>query len=216
MKDRVGSAVAMKPACMGSVILAGLLAWTAMPAGCLAAAPEQAGVPVREARLMVATAADELDALVSAARGAAPQGGPGGQPAFWSAAGALQRALTDLDGALAAGDPACLLILGEAQRSLVAVQVALRRAGAWRGERAAETGAPGSAGGEETARRMTALTGVVGRLARAFGREAVPAAQRGDGLSAAQTLQLQSMARAARAWRAALPALTAAARQQGD
>ncbi|HXO39933.1 MAG TPA: hypothetical protein VN999_00680 [Thermoanaerobaculia bacterium] len=201
---------------MGSVILAGLLAWTAMPAGCLAAAPEQAGVPVREARLMVATAADELDALVSAARGAAPQGGPGGQPAFWSAAGALQRALADLDGALAAGDPACLLILGEAQRSLVAVQVALRRAGTWREKRAAETGAPGSAAGEETARRMTALTGVVGRLARAFGREAVPAAQRGDGLSAAQTLQLQSMARAARAWRAALPALTAAARQQGD
>jgi hypothetical protein len=165
---------------------------------------------------MVAAAADELDALVGAARGEAPQGGPGGQPAFWSAAGGLQRALADLDGALAAGDPACILILGEAQRSLVAVQVALRRAGTWRERRAAETGASGAAAGAATARRMTALAGTVGRLARAFGREAVPAARRGDGLSAAQAQQLQSMARAARSWRAALPALTAAARQQGD
>lgn len=164
---------------------------------------------------MVAAAADELDALVSAAGGAAPRGGPGGQPAFWSAAGALQRALADLDGALAAGDPAVILIFGEAQRSLVAVQVAIRR-GTWRERRAAETGAPGTAAGEETGRRMTALAGAVGRLARAFGREAVPAAQRGDGLSAAQALQMQGMARAARAWRAALQALTAAARQQGD
>jgi hypothetical protein len=229
---------------MGSVILAAVLAGAAMPAGCLAAlgesprggvapappahlveaapascaaAPGQAAdVPVREARLMVAAAADELDALVSAARGAAPRGGPGGQAAFWSAAGALQRALADLDGALAAGDPASFLILGEAQRSLVAVQVALRRAGTWRERRAAETGTSGSAAGDETARRMTALAGTVGRLARALGREAVPAARPGDGLSAAQALQLQNMARAARAWRAALPALTAAARQQGD
>jgi hypothetical protein len=165
---------------------------------------------------MVAAAADELDALVAAARGTAPQGGPGGQPAFWSAAGALQRALADLDGALAAGDPACISILGEAQRSLVAVQVALRRAGTSRQRRAAETGAPGTAADEATARRMTGLAREVGRLARAFGREAVPAARRGDGLSAAQAQQLQAMARAARAWRAALPALTAAARQQGD
>ncbi len=237
---------------MVRAILAGVLAWTALPAGCLAAlgpgqppatalwlvpggtpggtpggplAPGQAGAPVREARLTVAAAADELDALVSAARGAAPRGGPGGQPAFWSAAGALQRALADLDGALAAGDPAVFLILGEAQRSLVAVQVTLRRAGTWRERRAAETGASGTAAetgasgtaaDEETRRRMTALAGAVGRLARAFGREAVPAARRGDGLSAAQAQQVQSMARAARAWRAALPALTAAARQQGD
>ncbi len=165
---------------------------------------------------MVAAAADELDALVSAARGEAPQGGPGGQPAFWSAAGALQRALADLDGALAAGDPAFFSVLAEAQRSLVAVQVALRRAGTWRERRAAERGASGSAAGEETARRMTALAAAVGRLAGAYGREAVPVAPRGGGLSAAQALQLQSMARAARAWRAALPALAAAARQQGD
>jgi hypothetical protein len=231
----------MRPAYIGSAILAGVLAWTAMPAaGSLSpasalwlapggtpvgapggtpgdlSAPGQAGVPVREARLMVAAAADELDALVAAARGEAPQGGPGGQPAFWSAAGALQRALADLDGALAAGDPAFLSILGEAQRSLVAVQVALRRAGTWRERRAAETGASGSAAGEESARRMTALAAAVGRLAGAYGREAVPAAPRGGGLSAAQALQLQSMARAARSWRAALPALAAAARQQGD
>src|ERR1700720_3861021 len=162
MKDRVGSAVAMKPACMGSVILAGLLAWTAMPAGCPAAGPGPGRGPPPAGR-----------------RTGGPGGGPGGQPAFWSAAGALQRALADLDGALAAGDPACLLILGEAQRSLVAVQVALRRAGTWREKRAAETGAPGSAAGEETARRMTALTGVVGRLARAFGPAGRPAAPAG-------------------------------------
>src|SRR5260370_15561071 len=36
------------------------------------------------------------------------------------------------------------------------------------------------------------------------------------GLGAAQARQLQAMARAARTWRAGLPALTAAARQQGD
>jgi hypothetical protein len=171
---------------------------------------------------MVAAAAGELDALVSVARGEAPQGGPGGQPAFWSAAGALQRALADLDGALAAGDPAFISILGEAQRSLVAVQVACRRTGTWR-ERgrvaetgAAETGAASPAAGEETARRMTALAAAVGRLAGTSGREAVPAAPRGAGLSAARALQLQGMARAARRWRAALPALAAAARQEGD
>jgi hypothetical protein len=179
--------------------------------------PRQAGVPVREARLMVAAAADDLDALVSAARGEAPRGGPGGQPAFWSAAGALQRALADLDGALAAGDPAFFSILGEAQRSLVAVQVACRRAGTWRERRhAEEAGASGSAASEETARRMSALAAAMGRLAGAYGREAVPAAPRGGGLTAAQALQLQGMARAARSWRAALPALAAAARQQGD
>jgi hypothetical protein len=166
---------------------------------------------------MAAAAADELDALVTAARGEAPQGGPGGQPAFWSAAGALQRALADLDGALAAGDPAFFSILGEAQRSLVAVQVACRRAGTSRERRrAAEAGASSSAASEETGRRMSALTAAVGRLAGAYGREAAPAARRGGGLSAAQVLQLQSMARAARSWRAALPALAAAARQQGD
>jgi hypothetical protein len=293
----------MRQVCIGSAILAGVLAWTAVPAGCVAAlgalgapprsgvaptppahpaeavpasssaapaaegqgsggappaagapaggtpaagagpspatalwivpgvvpgvasggtlggqsGPGQAGVPVREARLMVAAAADELDALVSAARGEAPRGGPGGQAAFWSAAGALQRALADLDGALAAGDPAFFSILGEAQRSLVAVQVACRRAGTWReGRRAAETGASGSAAGEATARRMTALVAAVGRLAGASSREAAPAAQQGGGLSAAQALQLQGMARAARRWRAALPALAAAARQEGD
>jgi hypothetical protein len=280
----------MRQACIGSAILAGVLAWTAVPAGCVAAlgapprsgvapappahpaeaapasssaapaaegqgsggappaavagpspatalwivpggapgvasgdalggqsGPGQAGVPVREARLMVAAAADELDALVSAARGEAPRGGPGGQAAFWSAAGSLQRALADLDGALAAGDPAFFSILGEVQRSLVAVQVACRRAGTWReGRRTAETGASGSAAGEETARRTTALVAAVGRLAGASSREAVPAAQRGSGLSAARALQLQGMARAARRWRAALPALAAVARQEGD
>jgi len=180
-------------------------------------APGQARVPVREARLMAAAAADELDALVAAARGEAPRGGPGAQPAFWSAAGALQRALADLDGALAAGDPACFSILGEARRSLVAVQVACRRARTGRdGVRSAAAGPSSSAAAAETARRMTALTAAVGRLAGAFGRDAVPAGRRGGGLSAARARQLQGMAQAARSWQAALAGLAAAARQQGD
>jgi len=171
---------------------------------------------VREARLLVTAAADELDALAAAARGEAPRGGPGRQPAFWSAAGALQRALADLDGALAAGDPACYSILGEAQRSLAAVEVAFRRAGTSREtRRAAEVGASSSAASDETARHMAALAAAIGRLG-AYGREAVAAARRGGGLSVAQALQSQDMARAARSWRAALPALAAAARQRGD
>jgi len=244
----------MRPGCIGKAILAGVLAWPAMPVGCLAAvgaSPRGTGAPappaatevwlapggmagrtpggraapgrddaaVREARLLVTAAADELDALAAAARGEAPRGGPGRQPAFWSAAGALQRALADLDGALAAGDPACYSILGEAQRSLAAVEVAFRRAGTSREtRRAAEAGAASSAASEETARtarHMAALAAAIGRLG-AYGREAVAAARRGGGLSAAQALQSQDMARAARSWRAALPALAAAARQRGD
>jgi hypothetical protein len=244
----------MRPGCIGKAILAGVLAWPAMPAGCLAAvgasprgavasappaatevwlvpggtpggapgdraAPRRDDAAVREARLLVAAAADELDALAAAARGEAPRGGPGRQPAFWSAAGALQRALADLDGALAVGDPACYSILGEAQRSLAAVEVAFRRAGTSReARRAAEAGAPSTAASDETARtarHMAALAAAIGRLG-AYGREAVAAARRGGGLSAAQALQSQDMARAARSWRAALPALAAAARQRGD
>ena len=182
-----------------------------------AAAPGKGGAAVREARLLAAAAADELDALAAAARGEAPRGGVGGQPAFWSAAGALQRALADLDGALAAGDPAYFSILDEAQRSLVALQVAFRRAGTSReGRSAPEAGAASSPASDETTRRMTALAATVGRLGGAYGRGAVPASRPGGGLSAAQARHLQAMAWAARTWRAALPALAAAARQQGD
>jgi hypothetical protein len=230
---------------MGCAILAAALAWTAMPAGCLAelaasprggaapaaalwfapgvapgggaAAPGTSGAAIREARRLVAAAADELDALAAAARGEAPRGGAGGQPAFWSAAGALQRALADLDGALAAGDPAFFSILEGAQRSLVALQVTFRRAGTSREERgAAEAGASTSAPSEETTRRMTAVAAAMDLLDGAYGREAVLAARQGGRLSAAQARQLQGMARAARTWRAALPALAAAARQRGD
>src|SRR5258708_1730513 len=69
-------------------------------------------------------------AMAAAARAAAEQGGPGGQPSFWAGAGALQRSLADLDGALAAGDARIFSFLDAAQRSLVALQVACRRAAA--------------------------------------------------------------------------------------
>jgi hypothetical protein len=187
--------------------------------GAGAGAPGQGAAAAREVRRLVAEAADELDALVSAARGEAPQGGPGGQPAFWSGAGALQQSLADLDGALASGDARVFSFLDEAQRSLVGLQVTCRRAAARPAtSRAGEAGAPistTSTAGEESTRRMGALADTLRRLGGTYGREAARA-QLGGGLSAEQAQQLQRITQAARRWRAQVAALAAAARQQGD
>jgi hypothetical protein len=204
-----GSASASEP---GAVVL-----WWVRGAG--TGAQGQAAAVAREVRRLVAEAMDELEALVSAARGEAPQGGPGSQPAFWSGAGALQRSLADLDGALASGDARVFSFLDEVQRSLVGLQVACRRAAARPAARGdGETGVPISTistGGEESTRRMGALADTLRRLSGTYGREAART-QLGGGLSAEQAQQLQRITRAARRWRPQAAALAAAARQQGD
>src|SRR5579864_1602523 len=181
----------------------------------------RAAAVARDVRQLVAAAADELDALVAAARGAAPQGGPGGQPAFWSGAGALQRSLADLDAALGAGDARFFSLLEAAERSLTALGVACRRA-------VAPAAAPGAAAQGVTAdgprlssqsgdvgRRMSSLAAIMLRLSGTYGREAARA-QLGGGLSAEQAQQLRRIGQAARRWRAEVAAAAAAARQQGD
>jgi hypothetical protein len=176
----------------------------------------QGAAAARQVRRLVAAAADELDALAAAARGEAEQGGPGGQPSFWAGAGALQRSLADLDGSLAAGDARFFSFLDAAQSSLVALQVACRRAAP---REAAGGAGPDAAerspGTSEVARRMNALAATMRRLSGAYGREAARA-QLGGGLSAEQARQLGRIARAARRWRPAVAAAATAARQQGD
>jgi len=179
----------------------------------------RAAAVARDVRRLVAAAADELDALVAAARGAAPQGGPGGQPAFWSGAGALQRSLADLDGALGAGDARFFSFLEAAERSLTALEVACRRGAAPAAAAAAQgvspDGARLSSESGDVARRMGSLAATMQRLSGTYGREAARA-QLGGGLSAEQAQQLRRIAQAARRWRAQVAAVAAAARQQGD
>jgi hypothetical protein len=198
---------AAAPQGQGAVVL-----WWVPGAGSVA----QGAAVTREVRRLVAAAADELDALAAAARGEAEQGGPGGQPSFWAGAGALQRSLADLDGSLAAGDARFFSFLDAAQSSLVALQVACRRAGP---REAAGGAGPDAAehspGTSEVARRMNALAATMRRLSGAYGREAARA-QLGGVLSAEQARQLRRIARAARRWRPAVAAAAAAARQQGD
>jgi hypothetical protein len=156
------------------------------------------------ARRLVEVARQQLEATALAARGEVPQGGPGRPELFWGALSAMQQALEELDGALAARDARFPAALAAAVRQQLALVEVWRRIAGSSGAAAPETG-----------NRLVALAATVGQLSGGYGREALRA-RRGGPLSAAEQAQLQRMAQAARLWQAQLAAVAAAARQQQD
>jgi hypothetical protein len=155
------------------------------------------------ARRLVEVAQQQLDATALVARGEVPQGGPDRPELFWNALGAMQQALEELDGALAARDVHFPAALAAAARQGQALDEAWRRS------------AGSGAAAPDTGRRLAALAATMGQLSGAYGSEALRA-QRGGRLSAAEQAQLQRMAQAARLWQGQLAAVAAAARRQQD
>ncbi len=156
------------------------------------------------ARALVATAFDQLETAAKAWRQTAPAAW---QPVLEDDAAALGDSLGALDAALAAANPGYLAILGDADRGLVALQLAWRRAQG--------AAAPGSARrSEPVVRALDSLAEAMSQLVGTYGAAARRAA-RGP-MSVGESSSFIRLNQAAASLQARLPALAAAARGQGD
>jgi hypothetical protein len=157
------------------------------------------------ARALVANAFDQLETAARSWRQTAPAAW---QPILEEDAAALGDGLGALDAALAAANPGYLAILGDADRDLVALQLAWRRAQAAAPPGAARRSEPVVRALDNLAEAMSQLVGAYGAAARR--------AARGGPMSVGESSSFIRLNQAAASLQARLPALAAAARSHGD